>query len=119
MLRQEKEWNQTELAKRLGVGRTTITEYEREAIVPPYDKILELSKMFGVSVKYLTGESNSRTEVIDDVHDLAEVLTHWIDVLNDKNSAVKLNGNMMNPETKKIAAEQIKQSLTVIEYLNK
>lgn len=51
----------------------------------------------GVSVKYMTCESNSRDEAIDDVHDLSEVLTHWIDVLNDKNSAVKLNGNMMNP----------------------
>lgn len=119
LLRKEKQWNQTELAKKLGVGRTTITEYERETIVPSYDKILSMAKVFGVSVDYLTGESNSRMGVIEDVNDLAEQLNSLIDQLKNVDIVMKLNGKPMTYEMKVLASDQLHQVVKLLTYMNK
>lgn len=119
LLRKEKQWNQTELAKKLGVGRTTITEYERETIVPSYDKILSMAKVFGVSVDYLTGESNSRMGVVEDVNDLAEQLNSLIDQLKNVDIVMKLNGKPMTYEMKVLASDQLHQVVKLLTYMNK
>lgn len=57
-LRLEKEWLQKDLAKKIGVGRTTITRYETGEISPDIDKLIELSNIFDCSLDYLLGKSN-------------------------------------------------------------
>lgn len=111
--------NQTELAKKIGVGRTTITAYECNDVYPPYDKLQALSKVFGVTVKYLTGESNSRTEVVEDVDDIEALMTNLIDKLQLEDVAINFHGNTMTPEMKSIAVDQIKTTIKLLTYLNK
>lgn len=117
-LRKESKMNQTELGKKIGVGRTTITAYECGDCVPPYEKLQAMAKVFGVSVKYLTGEVNSKNEVIDDVQDVTEVLSSLIDQLSNNLISMKIDGKQMNKETKQILAGQLKSALDMASYMN-
>ena len=57
-LRESNEMTQVELARHLGVSRSTITGYETRDKQPDYDKLLMISKLFDVSTDYLlTGRS--------------------------------------------------------------
>lgn len=55
ILRHDLGLTQTDLSKKLGVGRTTISEYEKGKIVPKKDGLIKLANIFGVSVEYLLG----------------------------------------------------------------
>lgn len=52
-LRRGRGWSQEELAERAGVSRQSISKWESAASVPDIDKILELSRIFGVTTDYL------------------------------------------------------------------
>ena len=59
-LRKEIGLNQTELAKRLGVGRTTYAMYEQGRRSPDFDTLSEIADYFDVTTDFLLGRSNSR-----------------------------------------------------------
>ena len=52
-LREKRGLTQAELAKRLGVGRTTVTLWERGDNRPRIDMLVDLAKILGVKVDYL------------------------------------------------------------------
>lgn len=52
-LRKKNSWSQEELAEKLGVSRQSISKYEGAQSIPDMDKILKLSKIFGVTTDYL------------------------------------------------------------------
>lgn len=52
-LRKKNSWSQEELAEKLGVSRQSISKYEGAQSIPDIDKILKLSKIFGVTTDYL------------------------------------------------------------------
>ena len=56
-LRQQKGWNQVDLADRLKVGKNTISRYESEKRQLDPDTILRLCDLFGVTADYLLGRS--------------------------------------------------------------
>lgn len=58
-------WNQVELAKRLGVSKQTVSNWENENIQPSVEMLVRLSKLFGVSTDYLLGLSFSPQLNID------------------------------------------------------
>lgn len=49
---------QTELGKLLDVSKSVISAYENGVHQPPYDVLIRLSGIFGVSCDYLLGVSN-------------------------------------------------------------
>lgn len=53
-LRETRGWSQADVAKRIGVGRTTYLKYETGA-GKPVRKLHELAKLFNVSYDYLLG----------------------------------------------------------------
>lgn len=55
---------QEELSAFLGVNRATVSGYERDILMPPFDKIEKIANHYGVSVAYLTGTTNDKTEGI-------------------------------------------------------
>ncbi|WP_079475584.1 helix-turn-helix domain-containing protein [Marinococcus halophilus] len=59
-LRKESGLNQTELAKKLGVGRTTYAMYEQGRRNPDYDTLSDIADFYGVTADYLLGRSNNR-----------------------------------------------------------
>lgn len=61
-LRKNQGWSQEELAEKLNVSRQSISKWESAASIPDIDKILELSKLFGVSTDYLLKDSIKHVE---------------------------------------------------------
>lgn len=118
-LRQDKQWNQTELATKIGVGRTTVTEYEAGRIVPPLDKLQAMAKLFDVSVQYLTGETNAKNQPTTDVNDIAEQLASMIDELSNPESSVKFDGDILTIEEKENVMLLIKSALQMARCMNR
>ncbi len=52
-LRKKNGWSQEELAASLGVSRQSVSKWESAGSIPELDKILQMSRLFGVSVDYL------------------------------------------------------------------
>ncbi|MCM1306372.1 MAG: helix-turn-helix domain-containing protein [Bacteroides sp.] len=55
MLRQEKEIGQIALAKELGVGKSSVSQWEIGKCEPKLSNLVAMSKYFGVSIDYLAG----------------------------------------------------------------
>lgn len=59
MLRQQKNINQAELGKIVGVGKTTISNYETGYSVPDLETLIKLADYFGVTTDYLLDRTES------------------------------------------------------------
>lgn len=55
-LRKQKNLSQDELAKKTGVSRTIIGNYERNTNTPSIEVIIKLANVFNVSLDFLIGE---------------------------------------------------------------
>lgn len=64
-LRNQRGLSQIALAKQLGVSKSVISSYENDVHLPPYDVLLQISKLFGVSTDYLLGAASNRTINVD------------------------------------------------------
>lgn len=53
MLRKKSGWSQEELAVQLGVTRQSVSKWEGAQSVPDMDKVVQLSRLFGVSTDFL------------------------------------------------------------------
>ncbi len=65
--RKKNGWSQEELAEKLGVTRQSVSKWESMQSVPDLQRILEMSKLFGVSTDYLlkdTMEEESYTQTM-------------------------------------------------------
>lgn len=65
-LRKKNAWSQEELAEKLGVSRQSISKYEGAQSIPDMDKILKLSKIFGVTTDYLIKDEIEDPEFLDE-----------------------------------------------------
>lgn len=59
-LRLEKNLNQTEFAKILNIGNTTLSQYENGINTPNDDMKIKIADFFDVSVDYLLGRTDDR-----------------------------------------------------------
>ena len=48
-------WSQVELAKRLGVAKQTVSNWENENIQPSIEMLIRLAKLFNVTTDYMLG----------------------------------------------------------------
>lgn len=72
-LRQERGWTQDQLAKKINVGRTTITMYEGKNRQLDPKQICVLCDLFDVSADYLLGRTDiKKPELTDDEFRLVE-----------------------------------------------
>ena len=70
--RKKNGWSQEELAEKLNVTRQSVSKWEGAQSVPDLQRILEMSRLFGVSTDYLLKdelEPAARTEAGDDAAD--------------------------------------------------
>ena len=51
-LRKKAGWSQEELASQLGVSRQSVSKWEGAQAVPDIERILQLSRIFGVTTDY-------------------------------------------------------------------
>ena len=71
-------WSQVELAKRLGLSKQTVSNWENDNIQPSIEMLIRLSNVFGVSTDYLLGlEQVARL----DVGDLPETIVAHLTLL--------------------------------------
>lgn len=61
MLREKQKLTQTDLAKKLGLTRSSINAWEMGLSVPSTNYIVELSRLFNVSSDYLLGLDETST----------------------------------------------------------
>lgn len=64
MLRKKSGMSQEELAEKMNVSRQSVSKWEGAQSVPDLDKILKLSRLFGVSTDYLLKEEQGELEYI-------------------------------------------------------
>lgn len=62
-LRKKNGWSQEELADRLDVSRQSVSKWEGAQSMPDIDKILAMSRIFGVSTDYLLKEDTDETKI--------------------------------------------------------
>ncbi len=55
-LRKKKGWSQEELAEKLDVSRQSVSKWESAASVPDLERILQISRLFGVTTDWLLKE---------------------------------------------------------------
>jgi MerR family transcriptional regulator, light-induced transcriptional regulator len=87
-LRKKKGYTQKELADLLGVGQTTVANYEQGIRVPDTDKLNKLADLFKVTLDYLLGrdekkeEINKKTDtVIKEPQNISEVYKVFLEML--------------------------------------
>ena len=61
-LREDNDFNQTEIAEILNVRQKTYSDYELGKTRIPIDSIIKLAKHYNVSLDYICGVSNIKTE---------------------------------------------------------
>ena len=66
-LRKEARLTQVELAKRLGIGQSSYADWERGNKNPTQDKLIRLAQILNVSVDYLVGNSEAKSEELDNI----------------------------------------------------
>ncbi len=59
-LREDKELNQTQVAKYLGMSQTGYSKYETGENDLPTDILIKLARFYNTSVDYLLGETNEK-----------------------------------------------------------
>ena len=63
--RKKNGWSQEELANQLGVSRQAVSKWESASSVPDLQRVLELSKLFGVTTDYLLGVEKTPEAMLD------------------------------------------------------
>lgn len=78
-LRKDNALTQAKVAKRLGIPRSTYSGYEKGVREAGYHTLVELSKLFNVSIDYLLGITNKRNH--ENEKNVYEILNldglHW------------------------------------------
>lgn len=62
MLRKKEGWSQEELAEQLDVTRQSVSKWEGAQSIPDIDKILQMSRLFGVTTDFLLKDELSEVE---------------------------------------------------------
>ena len=71
-LRKKNGWSQEELAERLGVSRQSISKWESAQSIPDMNRILAMSRLFGVSTDYLLKDELSPEQTAPTAETLPE-----------------------------------------------
>lgn len=93
-LRKSKHLNQTGLGMHLNVSQKMISAYESGLHQPSIDSLIQMSKLFNVSVDYIIGNTDIKTRVEDFArdgltHDEIELLSIFKSLnKNDKQKAI-------------------------------
>ena len=58
-LREDRDWNQTQVAKMLGMSQTGYSKYETGENDIPTQVLIQLARIYGTSSDYLLGETRN------------------------------------------------------------
>ena len=66
-LRKQAHLTQVELAKRLGIGQSSYADWERGKKNPTQENLIRLAQTLNVSVDYLVGNSEEKSDELDNI----------------------------------------------------
>lgn len=69
MLREQYNYSQADLAKKLNIARTSVLAWENQTSVPSMKQIIAMAKLFRISTDYLLEVNNERTLTLDGLKD--------------------------------------------------
>ena len=74
-------WTQVQLAKKLGVTKQTVSNWENDNIQPSIDMLVKISKTFNVTTDYLLGLTPTNSISVDGLP--TEFVSHIVQIIND------------------------------------
>lgn len=101
---------QKQLAEKVGVSRATIAGYETKGKKPPYQTLIELSKVLGCSIDYLL-ENTQQNYVKKDKSD--DTISYICDKLSQRKDLQHLF-----EQTEKLSADSVYRITNIIEIIN-
>ena len=69
-LRMQRGISQVQLAQHLGISKSVVSSYENAVHFPPYDILLKMAWLFGVSTDYILGAAGNRALNVDGLTDV-------------------------------------------------
>lgn len=118
-LRKEKKKTQNDIAKLLGVLRSTYGEYERANIVPPMDRMKILADYYSVSVDYLIGTSNKPRENESVQKDISDSMTEMIAYLQNDQSELLFEGQKLDERSRELLLASLENSFKLAKMISR
>ena len=96
-LRRSKSWSQSDLGRRLGVSKVSISGYEKGTRVPSMDILLMIIKLFDVSADYMLGRDLNLV-MEDDGAEPLQISEKDVEIIKEMKRSPKLyNTIAVNP----------------------
>lgn len=88
-LRKQKGYTQKRLAEVLNLSETTISKYESNTAVPPFETVMAIAAWFNVSIDTLAGNTSPSTVSLYGLTDKqVEIVRELVRAYGEKNSAI-------------------------------
>ena len=91
-LRRQRGWSQEELGDQIGVTRQTVSTWEMGQSTPELEKLVELSRLFGMSIDQLVGLKETDGEGVDSSYRHAQSKVRPLGVYYEYISPIKVFG---------------------------
>lgn len=101
-LRKKKGWSQEELAEKLDISRQSVSKWESGTSIPDIDKIIMLSRLFGVSTDYLLKEE-AEEETLTESEEESEETRGKIVSMEEADRFLKLTKKLVLPRAAAVA----------------
>ena len=113
-LLQEKGLTAYKVAKDTGVSRSTLAAWKKNEYTPKLDKLQKLANYLGVSISYLTGESDEigDTQQVPNGYYVDKETAEYAEMLRTRPSA-----RLLFSAAKDISKEDMQKAVEYIEFL--
>ena len=115
-LLQEKGLTAYKVAKDTGVSRSTLAAWKKNEYTPKLDKLQKLANYLGVSISYLTGES----DVIDDTQQMQAPSGYYVDKETAEYAEMlrtRPGARLLFSAAKDISKDDLQKAVEYIEFL--
>lgn len=112
----EKELTAYRVSKDTGISQASLADWRKGRSKPKIDKLQKLSEYFGVSISYLTGESNE----IDDTQQMQAPNGYYVDKETAEYAEMLRNrpgARLLFSAAKDISKDDLQKAVEYIEFL--
>lgn len=112
----EKELTAYRVSKDTGISQASLADWRKGRSKPKIDKLQKLSEYFGVSIQYLTGESNE----IDDTQQMQAPNGYYVDKETAEYAEMlrtRPGARLLFSAAKDISKEDMQKAVEYIEFL--
>lgn len=112
----EKELTAYRVSKDTGISQASLADWRKGRSKPKIDKLQKLSEYFGVSIQYLTGESNE----IDDTQQIQAPNGYYVDKETAEYAEMlrtRPGARLLFSAAKDISKEDMQKAVEYIEFL--